>query len=107
MLICVVSAVTLFSMTVMAAKFPNFAYNVKDGDVASTSYTNSSTADYEVEVYTQPDQSSGVVRVEINKYNPTTVYGTIGSQTFPGSQKVSSIVFVLLYPVYWKLRINE
>ena len=97
MLICVVSVVTLFSMTVLATANTTlcFPYNVKDGDDASTSYTNTTSQPLTVEVKTTPDVVGGIVKVEINKYNPRTDAGIIASQYFPYSPVVPPISFNL------------
>lgn len=95
MLICVISVVTLFSMTVLAASYPNFAYNVKAGDVVHTSYPNTGSQSYTVEVKTTPDVVGGIVKVEINKYYPRTDDGYVDSQYFPSSPTVPSIYFTL------------
>ena len=96
MLICAVSVMTLLSVTVLAARFPDFAYRVRKNEVDVVSYTNSAVqTDYNVTVSTKPDSVNGVVQVKISSINDFSNSEAIASQTFPGSFEVPPIQFVL------------
>ncbi|MCH5274451.1 MAG: hypothetical protein J1E65_01335 [Lachnospiraceae bacterium] len=97
MLICVVSVLTLFSMTVMAANFPILAYNVKKNTFDYTSYTNpTSQSPYNVKVSTRPDSVNGLAEVKISTIDDfSNDNSRIGYQAFPGGFDVPAIEFVL------------
>ncbi len=100
MLICAVSVMTLFSMTVLATAFSDIPYSVTATTFSEGSYYNASAqSTYHVSVDTQPEQGNGVARVAIYPTairNPWTDTGTaVAVQSFPGNMKVPAAEFDL------------